>query len=172
MSNDAQPKYLLTSGLANPFKPGTEGHRFFAMDAAALDAGVAAWFGVTKVEPEQDILRDRMRAAVTAVMNCSGTATQPAITQRPQGMGIVRVCPDCDIAECEHLRAASHRPSDSERLEFLLPVVTGDGGDEGERRTALLMAAVIEATLTGPTKTGRDVIDIAMSKLVEEKAHA
>ncbi|WP_234197099.1 hypothetical protein [Pseudacidovorax sp. NFM-22] len=83
MSNDAQPKYLLTSGLANPFKPGTEGHRFFAMDAAALDAGVAAWFGVTKVEPEQDILRDRMRAAVTAVIGHAALAPQTAATTVP-----------------------------------------------------------------------------------------
>jgi len=34
---------------------------------SALDAGIAAWFGITKVEPEGDILRDRMAAAVFAV---------------------------------------------------------------------------------------------------------
>lgn len=33
-----------------------------------LDAGVAAWFGVTKVEAEKNFIRSRMRAAVEAVL--------------------------------------------------------------------------------------------------------
>lgn len=33
---------------------------------AQLDAGIAAWFGVTKVSPERAILRERMQAAVVA----------------------------------------------------------------------------------------------------------
>jgi hypothetical protein len=32
----------------------------------SLDAALAAWFGVTKVMPEREILRDRMRAAIEA----------------------------------------------------------------------------------------------------------
>lgn len=31
-----------------------------------LDAALTAWFGVTKVMPEREILRDRMRAAIQA----------------------------------------------------------------------------------------------------------
>lgn len=36
---------------------------------AALDAGAAAWFGVTKVEDEKNFIRSRMRAAVRAVLD-------------------------------------------------------------------------------------------------------
>lgn len=32
----------------------------------AIDAALAAWFGVSRVMPERDILRDRMRAALIA----------------------------------------------------------------------------------------------------------
>jgi len=38
----------------------------FAITEQQLDAGLAAWFGLTKVMPEREILRDRMRAAITA----------------------------------------------------------------------------------------------------------
>lgn len=39
----------------------------------ALDAGVAAWFGVTKVEAERNFIRDRMQAAVHAVLEHGAT---------------------------------------------------------------------------------------------------
>lgn len=35
---------------------------------SALDAGIAAWFGVTKVEAEKNFIRTRMQAAVHAVI--------------------------------------------------------------------------------------------------------
>ncbi|RIX74445.1 hypothetical protein [Acidovorax cavernicola] len=38
-----------------------------AITDAQLDAGIAAWFGVTKVSPERLILRERMHAAMVAV---------------------------------------------------------------------------------------------------------
>ena len=38
-----------------------------AITEAQLDAGIAAWFGVTKVSPERAILRERMHAAIVAV---------------------------------------------------------------------------------------------------------
>lgn len=38
----------------------------FAITEQQLDAGLAAWFGITKVMPEREILRDRMRAAIAA----------------------------------------------------------------------------------------------------------
>lgn len=37
-----------------------------AITEAQLDAGIAAWFGVTKVSPERAILRERMHAAIVA----------------------------------------------------------------------------------------------------------
>lgn len=50
-------------------------HRFLvipeAFDESALDAGVAAWFGVTKVEAEKNFIRSRMGAAVEAVLEGS-----------------------------------------------------------------------------------------------------
>ena len=39
----------------------------------ALDAGIAAWFGVTKVNPERSILRERMHAAIVAAQSHAAT---------------------------------------------------------------------------------------------------
>ncbi len=41
-----------------------------------VDAAIAAWFGVSKVEPERSILRDRMAAAVGAFL-----AADPKVEQ-------------------------------------------------------------------------------------------
>lgn len=49
----------------------------------ALDAGVAAWFGVTKVESERNFIRDRMQAAVQAVLAHHGTSMLEARPQLP-----------------------------------------------------------------------------------------
>lgn len=38
-----------------------------------LDAGVAAWFGVEKIEPEKKILRERVRAVITAATTLRDT---------------------------------------------------------------------------------------------------
>lgn len=42
----------------------------------ALDAGVSAWFGVTKVEAERNFIRDRMQAAVDAVLEHKAAAQE------------------------------------------------------------------------------------------------
>ena len=42
----------------------------------AIDAALAAWFGVTKVMPERQILRERMEAAITAF-----NAVAPALSE-------------------------------------------------------------------------------------------
>ncbi|WP_395351026.1 hypothetical protein [Variovorax sp. UC122_21] len=73
----------------------------FALSDAALDAGVSAWFGVTKVEAEKNFIRSRMRAAVLAVLEHGAARTLPdAIT------AIIR-----DICELE--------PADATALDTL-----------------------------------------------------
>lgn len=51
-----------------------------AITEAQLDAGIAAWFGVTKVSPERAILRERMSAALIAAgwSPCATTEMQLA----------------------------------------------------------------------------------------------
>jgi hypothetical protein len=75
MSNPKTPNYIFLSGEAQPLKLDTQDRRFFAIpqtfSESALDAGVAAWFGVTKVEAEKNFIHGRMHAAVTAVLRAS-----------------------------------------------------------------------------------------------------
>ncbi len=72
-----------------------------AITEAQLDAGIAAWFGVTKVEAEKNFIRSRMRAAVLAVLEHGAARTLPdAIT------AIIR-----DICELE--------PADATALDTL-----------------------------------------------------
>lgn len=61
----------------------------------ALDAGVAAWFGVTKVEAERNFIRDRMSAAVLAVLEqmTSDAPTAPAAAPARQNF-----CGNCGAA--------------------------------------------------------------------------
>ena len=47
----------------------------------ALDAGVAAWFGVTKVEAERNFIRDRMQAAITAALEHLGAEADEAFEE-------------------------------------------------------------------------------------------
>ncbi|WP_019653986.1 hypothetical protein [Variovorax atrisoli] len=72
MSTANKPNIIFMTGAANPF-PDSGDRRFFLLpgkfDDAALDAGVAAWFGVTKVEAEKNFIRSRMGAAVLAVFD-------------------------------------------------------------------------------------------------------
>ena len=69
---------IFLSGAADPFKFGEDERRFWPIphdfSEQALDAGVAAWFGVTKVEAERNFIRSRMGAAVKAVLE--GAAVQ------------------------------------------------------------------------------------------------
>lgn len=72
MTTHAKSNLTSTPGLASYFRPAGN-HRhvvtplFFSDEA--LDAGVAAWFGVTKVEAEKNFIRSRMGAAVHAVLH-------------------------------------------------------------------------------------------------------
>ncbi len=72
MSTANKPNIIFMTGAANPF-PDSGNRRFFVLprkfDEHALDAGVAAWFGVTKVEAEKNFIRSRMGAAVQAVVD-------------------------------------------------------------------------------------------------------
>jgi len=74
---------IFLSGAADPFKFSEGDRRFWSIpldfSEHALDAGVAAWFGVTKVEAEKNFIRSRMGAAVRAVLE--GAAVQ-ALSER------------------------------------------------------------------------------------------
>jgi len=69
------PNFIYLTGEAQPLKLGAEDRRFFAIPQKfhedALDAGIAAWFGVNKVEAERNFIRSRMGAAVAAVLSAS-----------------------------------------------------------------------------------------------------
>lgn len=74
----------------------------FALSDAALDAGVSAWFGVTKVEAEKNFIRSRMRAAVLAVLTHERAQPDASIVWRdmataPKDGTLVRL-----LVEFEH----------------------------------------------------------------------
>jgi hypothetical protein len=73
MSTANQPNYIFLSGEHQALAPEYCDRRFFVLpqkfEEHALDAGVAAWFGVTKVEAENNFIRSRMSAAVQAVIS-------------------------------------------------------------------------------------------------------
>lgn len=54
----------------------------------ALDAGIAAWFGVTKVRAEKDFIRSRMDAATRAVLERLPLLTAPTNFSRVSAMNV------------------------------------------------------------------------------------
>lgn len=68
MSHSRITQYIHVTGAAEPLKLKNPDLRFYPISEQAIDAGIAAWFGVTKVQPESPILRERMKAAYRAMI--------------------------------------------------------------------------------------------------------
>lgn len=89
--NEKTPNYIFMSGSANPLKSEAGDRRFFVIDEPdrtnedAVDAALAAWFGVTKVMPERQILRERMEAAIAAFIAATPALTEP-VARVPDGV--------------------------------------------------------------------------------------
>lgn len=105
----------------------------FNLTDSALDAGIAAWFGVAKVEAEKNFIRTRMRAAVLAVLaNCTLRATADVIT------AIIR-----DVSELE--------PADASALDTLMVSVDALRAIlEQQLDASAHEAAIVAVALTGP----------------------
>lgn len=109
---------IFVTGGADPFKDLGD-RRFWPIphnfSEHALDAGVAAWFGVTKVEAEKNFIRSRMGAAVEAVLE---SAALVAVSESTGQNGLL------DASATAAPTAQPVETLDGDRLKWLIDALS------------------------------------------------
>lgn len=125
----------------------------------ALDAGIAAWFGVTKVEAEKNFIRSRMEAAVQAVLGSLHDG-QPSNFQSCAAMNTAFGNPQGDVTSIDWARVRKQCLNITDELAELFVALGADRASVKALAEALKWAASKQINPVAPDGVRDALCDI------------